>query len=85
MCHTHLSEELMQVPYRKMITITGDVKFSNLDIRYKNDFDFYARDLDLDPHLGGYQKIVNELVEDGSWQKINIGTRIYIAVKQNTM
>ena len=57
-----------------MITITGDVKFSNLDIRYKNDFDFYARDLDLDPHLGGYQKIVNELVEDGSWQKINIGT-----------
>lgn len=71
---SHLSEELYNVPYRKMLHVYGDVQFSENDCRKDVLFNFFARNLENHVGLGGYDTLVNELIDAGDWEMHKIGT-----------
>lgn len=71
--YSHLSEEKIRVPYRKMLEFVGQVVFSDEDYRSGAKYNFFGRDLKEDVKLGGYDTLVTELVEAGFWSTHCLG------------
>ena len=70
---SHLAEEHHKVPYREMLRVVGDVQFSQNDIRLGADFNFFARNLEDDVKLGGYDLLVTELLNEHRGRCIALG------------
>lgn len=66
--YSHFSEETFLVPYRSFLNVKGRARFSENDQRENCIFQFFARDLETDLQLGGYDVLVHELVEQKKWK-----------------
>ena len=65
--HSHLSEETCRVPYRFDKTVSGQTRFGDGEDWQTRDWQFFARDLDLDVRPEGEDRIVRELLRAGTW------------------
>jgi len=70
--YSHFSEELFAVPYRKFLSVQGNAKFSETDERENCVFQFFARNLEINPILGGYDILIKELIEERKWTSTNL-------------
>jgi len=76
--YSHFSEELFSVPYRKFLSVQGSVRFSETDERENCVFQFFGRNLEIDPVLGGYDTLVKELIKEHKWTSTNLqGCTLY--------